>query len=514
VLVAAVFVAVSYFYYERNQRAQAAQLSVELKDFIFPTIPETTDARALRVAYAAVLNRLDPIFGMEGTDPDKLGESVDNLAVSVSRVASLYTGSGKDLIERVWHPIQFLKDIAAAERARQELITSPSSEDAHTYYRLLGNAIDSASTYAATLADVFRTNGAFSKHTVTFIGGLSTPPLFAAALEDYRTSLADKKRQLLVREACLDDYSEKCPSLENAFAALTASSTMSFDESHPPVPQIVRENAEIVRLNYSAASGMVRGTPGPLIVLNDSPCFTNTPTSYYQSWIAGTERQKSFALYYVNDLFFYDAKTFNGPHVTPQVKKEIPYLYQPAANLYLCPVSGDDLTRAITLDTLYPLLAGGAPASSGDMLYEADIISSVEKLKTRLIVGEKVLAQEIGEEKILVMERILHIARERSPRFDEVIYDAISNNSLIEVLALRKEPISLSAVLMSRGYAPLFLLSYNTSVSEPLRLVTPSFFDTSDFRLVSYNDVLKMIYNRAEILAFMSRWRQVQYESQ
>ena len=141
-------------------------------------------------------------------------------------------------------------------------------------------------------------------------------------------------------------------------------------------------------------------------------------------------------------------------------------------------------------------------------------MSSVEKLKTRLIVGEKVLAQEIGEEKILVMERILHIARERSPRFDEVIYDAISNNSLIEVLALRKEPISLSAVLMSRGYAPLFLLSYNTSVSEPLRLVTPSFFDTSDFRLVSYNDVLKMIYNRAEILAFMSRWRQVQYGSQ
>ena len=503
--------AAAALYAEGRERAQQAVLSTELADFIVPANADRRDAAALRAAYAAALARLDPLFGMSGTDPDKLGESTDDLATYISRIASLYDRKERDIITRVWHPLSFLKGMAETERARQELIITPSLPHARAYYRLLGETIDSADEYAAELAEEFRTNTSFPTYTVAFIGGWSTPQLYAAALEDYRRDLTDKKKQFLIRAQCLNNFSEKCPSLTEAFAALTASSTISTSGQRPGVPQAVVDTTKIIRTHFSVASNKAGGAHGPLIVLNDSPCFTNVPLAYYQSWAKNDDQGKSFALYYVNDLYFYDAETYNTPQITPEIAKEIPYLYQSAANLYLCPASGDDLTRALALDTVAPLLMED---TGNDILYETDLVASLEKIKSRLAVGEKALAQELSEEEILALEKNVHIALERSPRFDEIIRDVLANNSLVEVLAARNNPVPLSALLMSRGYAPLLLLSYNASVSpKPLRLMAPRITNMLDSRLTSYNNVLKAIYSPEEILALMSRWRQVQFET-
>src|SRR3989338_2477072 len=118
--------AAAALYAEGRERAQQAVLSTELADFIVPANVDRRDAAALRAAYAAALARLDPLFGRSGTDPDKLGESTAALATYISRIASLYDRKERDIITRVWHPLSFLKGMAETERARQELIITPS----------------------------------------------------------------------------------------------------------------------------------------------------------------------------------------------------------------------------------------------------------------------------------------------------------------------------------------------------------------------------------------------------
>ena len=486
--------------------------------------------RVLRVAYASALNRFDPIFGIEGTDADMLEKSVADLDASVKRTASLYGKDDEMLIREDLHPIAFLKQLSETEKARQALLFAASSQNAAGYYKNLDNLIRLNMSYAKRLAAAYR--GYYTDRLnvkYNFFDGYGTTNTYGLALEGAVSEMNKRTAELKKREACLSHYSFTCPSLKGALGKLSAAGERS-DVRYEPLTADVADNISLMRAylqSFSALDASFARENNPLIALDRSDCFTGAKTIYYQSWLKSDSRNNGFfTIHFVNDLYFTDVSKLSNEHKVFLRETGLDYLYQPATNLYICQSMESDFSRAIAMDTLYHLLSEGpvmaddrlkklAPdmydlenkITTGDTLYESEFDSYIGGLQSLLTeYGETGLSEIIGPEKVVYIEKLLSIARQKMPRFDEIIRFAISNNAIIAAFIKNGIGVPVRFLLISRGYPSLLLLSYNKSAYEnPLRLTREMPFDLTYFRLVSANQFLKEKYGEQRILEMMQR---------
>src|SRR3990167_9049033 len=355
--------------------------------------------RALRVAYASVLNRLDPIFGIEGTDADMLEKSVADLDASVVKTASLYKKDDEMFIRDNLHPIAFLKQLSETEKARQALISTPSSESAAGYYKDLESLIRLNMSYAKQLAVVYQNSTDHLNEKYNFFDGYGTTVTYAGALERAVSEMDKRDAELKKREACLSHYSFTCPSLKRALGKLSAAGERS-DVRYEPLTADVADNISLMRAylqSFSALDASFARENNPLIALDRSDCFTGAKTIYYQSWLKSDSRNNGFfTIHFVNDLYFTDVSKLSNEHKVFLRETGLDYLYQPATNLYICQSMESDFSRAIAMDTLYHLLSEGsvmaddrlkklAPdmydlenkITTGDTLYESEFDSYI-----------------------------------------------------------------------------------------------------------------------------------------
>lgn len=542
-LVAAVFIfglIALYFFAQSTANLLASQL----RDFIVPlisidgniyvvengkvlsggkSVSDSTTKSVLLLAHAAVLNRIDPLFALDGTDPDKLGKSLQEMKDVVARILPFYNSQDALKIKNNLFPLDFLNSLADAESTRQILIKTPSKSTATLYYKKLETAVNLNIEYTKKMATLFKdpdiTGDSLGRFG--FIGGYSTPSKYASAINKYRLLIEDKKMELEKRVVCLDEFSPECPSLKNAFAKLTQMSDITFTPQDS-MSEEVRDNQQLVK---TLLTTLTPSEPNnfPMVVLENSPCFINSRYTYYQTWTntdsLGGQR---FSLHVINDIYFYDSKTFKDVRVTPYVKKNIPYIYQPAANLYMCAESGKDLMRAITLDEIKAripnikdiALIDSSTAELGkkivdeNEIYEAEMRAYVDGLASLLSTrGEKAFAEKTNAETAMSIEKILLIWKQRSPRFDEIIRDVTSNENNVIRFGQKGAPIPLFTVMLARSLLPITLLSYNQSVApNGLDITIPMDYDLSEFHLISYNNELKKTYSAKQIQDMMLLW--------
>lgn len=551
-LIFAVELTALFFYYNQENNLLKSQLKnfivspVSLDGKIYDvengdvkyegnSVPEKTESQILRIAYSSVLSRLDPIFGMEGTDPDKLSGSVKDLEASLGHIASLYDKNDEKTIGDNLYPVEFLKSVAETEKARQESIYAPSFQNTERYYKKIEGIIDMGISYLGHLEKIYRNDKKLSHVTFHFFGGYSTDQSYASAAVNAQNELENKKLELNNRLSCLNYFSTDCPSLKKALSNSGAAPELDGSATGDIIPENIAANAEIFNLYVGNGQSKNSSAPKfPVTVLGKSKCFPDENQAYYQPWLRTDQYgNEFFAIGFIGDLYFYNTKYNSNLLIGGMAKEGLPYLYQPAANLYMCQEAGSDLSRAITIDTVRSSLisnpvangidiktAGAALAqlenkiTGNNAVYEYDTASYVETLRSLLSsLGETRLSGIIGRQKVLYMEKIISIYRQKSPRFDEIIRDIIFTNAIVETFIKEKARVDIPTLFLSRSYPSLLLLTYNKSAFDaPLQMTTPEPLNLSAFDLISYNEKLKYRYNQNEILEMMRAGRKLQHE--
>ena len=480
----------------------------------------------LKTAYASVHNRLDPIFAIEGTDPDALIKSLKKLEASRLHIANLYQ-SEENFPQKALYPIEFLHFLAKTEKARQIVINQPSNVAIWTYYQSLYKTIVEYIEYIKILQEVLHDiENQTENITFNFIGGTTTPSLYIEALEGILTTAEEKKVIVKKRMACFKVFSPNCSVLPESFHKLVLVSPEEFNgfSKLEKIPETITENEEVLNLYTKATKQISNEKKYPIVSIPKSKCLSNEPTYYALQEELLQNGQKVFRLNFLNDIYFYDTEKHSANYLKELRLRGVSFLFQPITNLYMCPEISRDLSGTVTASTIYDTLTKRNLLFDIDLriltdtvttqrvLQEAEIGESMYSIATLLNNnGEQVLKERFGAEHVFFAERLLSLFKQRSPYFDSMVNMVVSHNDIVEALFRTKTDSTPHTIFLSRNYPALLLLTHNESFMDHspkfMSLKTSNF---TDFKLVSYNKDLKHVYNQKQILEIMLHGREVQ----
>ena len=480
----------------------------------------------LKTAYASVHNRLDPIFAIEGTDPDALIKSLKKLEASRLHIANLYQ-SEENFPQKALYPIEFLHFLAKTEKARQIVINQPSNVAIWTYYQSLYKTIVEYIEYIKILQEVLHDiENQTENITFNFIGGTTTPSLYIEALEGILTTAEEKKVIVKKRMACFKVFSPNCSVLPESFHKLVLVSPEEFNgfSKLEKIPETITENEEVLNLYTKATKQISNEKKYPIVSIPKSKCLSNEPTYYALQEELLQNGQKVFRLNFLNDIYFYDTEKHSANYLKELRLRGVSFLFQPITNLYMCPEISRDLSGTVTASTIYDTLTKRNLLFDIDLriltdtvttqrvLQEAEIGESMYSIATLLNNnGEQVLKERFGAEHVFFAERLLSLFKQRSPYFDSMVNMVVSHNDIVEALFRTKTDSTPHTIFLSRNYPALLLLTHNESfMGHSPKFMSLKTSNFTDFKLVSYNKDLKHVYNQKQILEIMLHGREVQ----
>src|SRR3989344_201525 len=480
----------------------------------------------LKTAYASVHNRLDPIFAIEGTDPDALIKSLKKLEASRLHIANLYQ-SEENFPQKALYPIEFLHFLAKTEKARQIVINQPSNVAIWTYYQSLYKTIVEYIEYIKILQEVLHDiENQTENITFNFIGGTTTPSLYIEALEGILTTAEEKKVIVKKRMACFKVFSPNCSVLPESFHKLVLVSPEEFNgfSKLEKIPETITENEEVLNLYTKATKQISNEKKYPIVSIPKSKCLSNEPTYYALQEELLQNGQKVFRLNFLNDIYFYDTEKHSANYLKELRLRGVSFLFQPITNLYMCPEISRALSGTVTVSTIYDTLTKRNLLFDIDLriltdtvttqrvLQEAEIGESMYSIATLLNNnGEQVLKERFGAEHVFFAERLLSLFKQRSPYFDSMVNMVVSHNDIVEALFRTKTDSTPHTIFLSRNYPALLLLTHNESfMGHSPKFMSLKTSNFTDFKLVSYNKDLKHVYNQKQILEIMLHGREVQ----
>jgi len=94
----------------------------------------STQAKVLSLAYFSTITRIDPIFAIEGTEPEILKINVEMLKKDVELMSTFYTDPiESSTVREVLYPITFLSELAVLEEIRLKFLVTATDEIAKQY---------------------------------------------------------------------------------------------------------------------------------------------------------------------------------------------------------------------------------------------------------------------------------------------------------------------------------------------------------------------------------------------
>lgn len=108
----------------------------------------------LRLARFSIETRINPLFGLEGTDLLQFQNSIEELKDSAEKIAQLYEFEEANIIRASFYPIAFLRELHKTEKLRREFAAHPSDLLARRYHSQLMVTLD---RYLLYLESLFRT---------------------------------------------------------------------------------------------------------------------------------------------------------------------------------------------------------------------------------------------------------------------------------------------------------------------------------------------------------------------
>lgn len=534
-----------YWWVREQRTAELAELQRELGGFVVPKVeidgtfyevrngmvlqdgapaPASMRAQVLRIAHVSVLNRLDPILGLEGTSPELLAVAVQSLEQARSELVALHEEDARDL-EGVLYPVAFLRLLAKAEAERQEVITEPSLRAARRYYQTALAATNEALHYIDRATRLYKTLPKDAEYY--FLGGKSSPNAYVEALSRLHSDFSEKKERLGTRARCAVLFSTGCPTLPAALQALgrAAPRTTLRDAAVP---------SEIFAYEALLDTARTYIELNPETVL--SKIVVQVPSSVCEAGVGGISHYgvrilrdaggySTIAFNNLDDIYFYDLSYEDHPYFKLLKENGTSYLHQPIENFYMCPDAGARYTELATLLALRdglksaPLMAPlGRAADLESHVTQAGVVTDADadaylntlaELLTQK--GEVELANRMGIAWVLRLESLLAMGRAQSGYFEKLVDFVRTRNDYIMRSVIAGAPMSLQSVFVTRNPFLLLLLAYNKNAAdEAPRLMEPVPFNSGVRRLVSYKDELRRTYSLKEAAALIIEGKQIE----
>lgn len=485
----------------------------------------------LRTAYFSVMNRLDPILALEGTDPERLATAVGKLKDSLRALPSDYDAETQEMLATSFYPLSFLATLPALEKKRQEVLARPTPQNTAAYGESL---LESLSQYRLALAQSKQAfaslsdtpNGA-AYTSYTFPGGTTSletiPRSFASLDADAAAAQVKTEARLscLTRGTRCEPLSTLLPKSEEI--ALISPLPSTLPTEYASIKSILSSFERERRIPQGGFRE--RGT----VVLRESICVPSIAPMYAYLWETSDDGAfPSLRFQPLNDLYFYDLREETQSTFYNRIREGgIDFLGQEISNPYECPDSGLESARIASLYALarsavdQPLFYGQATSDSavrkiaeeekniaeGPLILESAVMQYSADLADLITEkGERVLAQEISPERVIEAERRITLAHAQSALFDEQIATAISMNAIVKGIGtVAGTPIPITMLYISRSYPSLLYLAGNKSIAP-----TPiSFFEEkmseplSKFQLIPYS-LLRKTYSDADVLRLMN----------
>ncbi len=482
----------------------------------------------LSTGYYSVKSRVNPIFGIEGTDPEKLEDSIEALNKAVTKIAALYTKEESRFITENIHPFSFLRKLPTLEKKRLEVKERPSPEAVIDYHSSLEKVFSEYQSYINTIQknkyvdlnkkDFFDYN---------YWGGFTNVEILSLATEDIEKEIFQRKEIFNSRLDCFKGKVDACQKIQK--------SDMRVAEQQNQEKVLNQEETgrfDIHKNMIMEANGMLRDlytTHSPLVVvLEESRCFTHSPQTYHLSWTqtfdVGTHSLHTEEL---SDIFFYDTeKGVDGSFLYNAKMHGLPFLYQNPSNLYMCLESAHDISKINTLRDIKKLLIEKPIFTQEESFsdvpkekevrelhsLEMSIIESSELREAEVVeyisivsgllndFGEVALSQYLGEEKVLLLQKLMVMSQENSSSLDRIINTVIREHSTLPRQIALSQNISLEQLFLGRGYIPLFLLTFNSDVVQDASFMEERETQLESFNLVSYTNTLREKFREKEII--------------
>jgi len=518
--------------------------------------------KVLRIAWYSVINRVDPIFALEGTDPGRLEKSVEFLAVSLDDFASLYTSEEEQLIRESLFPLNFLRNLAKLETLRQLLMTVPYNHLIGRYNEELMHTMQLYTKDLGRLTEAWNelsTRDDLAKR-YNFFGGYSYIETYLYALGTLEASSLHKRSLAERRWACYRGNLKSCSPLQDALDKNRIFVEESFDAIHKhPDPWDEeakyhdtlahswnsKKNKDILLRYLLSDTNKHEFSPRRLlVVLNQSICFPHaSPVRYLGWWTPLDKNLRQFQIAYVNDLYFWelvgDFEEWYEPYadnvrIRSRALKEggIDFQYQKVANIYMCPDIMRDISQVLQIYNLQmsliknPLFRGKSRFAientlskkslldlidlekkivTGDSLYKSDVESYLYKLFALLEeYGEVRLAQLIGSEEVLFIEKLLSRFHQGSLHINETIVNVTQTNYFLNDLITSGSIQGIDYLFAARSYPMIFFFGFNKSFTEDkISFLQYAYDEPELLHLISYNNVLRDRFTADEIVEEM-----------
>ncbi len=509
-------------------------LSAELKNFIVPnvyigkveyivdqgnvtradghTVSPSQRVHVLKIAYASVITRVNPLFSFEGANPENLYASSKVLEKSLKSLQKFYSPEEQSILESGFYPIELVRSIARAEEARNTLVKNPSARVLRAYIKDTRESLSAFHAYAKDVQNMYkRALPKDSKWRYNFVGGRTTRAnvlLFTNQVKDDIGKLAQKFED---RIHCIQNISRTCKKLTPEF---------QFEENigrnirEPKIPKNVAFNRKTLADAYTILPSFINESAEELPFLIENPyCFPEKNSAFYsllQETYDGELLTKTLTL---DDLYFYGTYETDAPYLEKAFLEGFDYLYQPPTNTYVCPLDVWDSARMLTMRMIRtkllmnPIFANNSShtweelknkeisITNTSVVHSIEIDTYMRALRELLKPGsgDYSLAKEIGEEKIYAIESLLNIYNAQSASVSELLVVLVSENTFVLRSFQKDVPIKIDELAISRSSPLLGLFTFNGSLySELPRFIVRNTTDFASFKFTTYREDVEL----------------------
>lgn len=442
--------------------------------------------RALRVGYALALARRSPLLGIAGVDPDNLEKSVRELASSTRALANMQKNP-RDvaLVRDSLYPLDFLKQLASLERARQRFVASGSDTDERVYELSMETTIAAGRTDAERLLHGLKDVAGDPPFRFMTLGGMITKEAILSSAEIVVSRFSEIETASRARIRCLGGSILSCDKRDVMLSI--------------PEPEKSIGEAPYIALRTGAALDLAKDNVRP--VLSKSVCLAEEPGPYVFEYgdLRGVSRMP---LRYASEGYFMPTKDTIWPllaHVRDGFN--IDYMPMNPIGFYQCP---DVL---MDIGSVYGVL--GAVRFAQSYTYASHertrLLSSTTYRDSDAIAYLGAAAREISSNGLAEsdatlrdLETVLNMWQERNGGLDVLVSLIASVNNYDIKLSARGVPFDLRArtLFLSHSAFPSLFLAMSPSAgvsSVTLRETTSTDLTSIHANIISYTELVRTV---------------------
>ncbi len=234
------------------------------------TITPKEKLNVLKTTYALAMARRSPLFGIAGTDPKALRQSVDKLKEVVHNL-SLAQEKPEDaiIVASSLYPINFLYSLANLEEDRLKFLASGSDTNLKNYNKHLNGTIRAEKTDIKNFKKAFQRKIGDKSISILGSGGVITTKSLLKAISLIQEGISRNETVLEKRRSCLSGKIEFCNESDIQIPILPKLMTNLKAPSDRSIPPLTEEVMSI----YREASGRLIAESDIFVFLDSSACL-------------------------------------------------------------------------------------------------------------------------------------------------------------------------------------------------------------------------------------------------